>query len=885
VAIGSEARAPRPGARLLERDEELSAFASLLENTTAGSGRLLLIEGPAGIGKTQLLAELQALAEAHDARVLSARGSELERDFAFGIVRQLLEPLLARVGHEERAQLLDGVAGLAEPVFAASAREPSTDPAYGTLRGLYWLLANAAEQGPLVLAIDDLQWADEPSLRLLHFLAGRLEGMRLGVVVAARLERAEPGSELLDQLKIDAAPPVLRPAPLSASAVGEVVRARLGTSISADLCTACHEATRGNPFLLTELLAELGRGDEPVDRLGPRAVRGFASPRVAAAVLMRIGRIGPTAPGFARAAATLGERASVEQAAELAGLDAAEGRSLARQLVEVEILDGIEPLRFVHPLVQDAIYEEIPARDRAELHAGAARLLAGASVDPESIAAHLLASDPAADAEAVRVLRAAAATALSRGAPDVAARYLRRALAEPPRDADRLATIGELGVAASQDGDPEGLDHLRTAAAEAEPGPLRADLARRLADALIPRGEIVEAAEAIEEAIAEIPDSERERLLELEATLATLSQWTQSTYVSNDSRTDGLVGLAGADSRLGRMIQAALSFRQLIHGGPVSDAVALASAAVEGGLLTDEKVDSASVCDAISVPIYAERFALAARYSAAALAAARARGRVADVVLVLTWSALLAYRRGRIASAEAQAREALATAELGSFATGTAMFNAGNLSACLVEQGKLGEAQEVLDAAGSNGAIPENVMGLALLVAQGGVLLAGERPRPPSPYSARRQTGQAAGWTKASSFRIARFSRSALPKSAKSKRHGASPPRSSRSPAHGGRPARSAPPSASPAWWPSANPESCCCGRRPPRSKDPRPSSTTLTPWSISAPSCAGQASGPRPASASPKASSLPIGAGRPRWSTWPKRNCGRPARVHAAGH
>lgn len=710
--------------RLFEREEELSEFAALLEDTASGGGRLLLIEGPAGIGKTRLLAELQDLADAHKARVLGARGSELERDFAFGIVRQLLEPLLARAGAEERARLLDGVAGLAEPVFAASATEPSTDPAYGTLRGLYWLLANAAEEGPLVLAIDDLQWADEPSLRFLHFLAGRLDGMAVGVVVAVRREGSDPGSELLDQMKIDATPPVLRPAPLSDSAVSEVVRARLGPSVSATVCTACHGATRGNPFLLVELVAELGHSDKPVDQLDPRAVRGFASSRLVAAVLMRIGRIGPAAPAFAQAAATLGERASIAQASELAGVDAAEGRDLARQLVETEILDAIEPLRFGHPLVQDAIYEEISAGDRAALHAGAAKLLRRENADPESIAAHLLASDPAADVEAVTVLRSAAATALSRGAPDVAARYLRRALAEPPREAERIAIVGELGVAASQDGDPEGLDYLRMAAAAAGPGPLRADLALRLADALIPRGEIVEAAVAIEEAMAEVPDSEHERLQKLEATLATLSQWTQSAYPRNKRRIEGLTDLAAADSRLGRMILAALSFRQLIDGGPASDAVALASAAVEGGLLTDELADSASICDAISVPIYAERFDLAARNCSAALAGARARGRVADVVLALTWSAVLAHRRGRIASAEAQAREALATAELGSFATGTAMFNAGGLSACLIELGRLDEAQELLDTAGSQGAVPENIMGIYLLLAQGGLFLA-----------------------------------------------------------------------------------------------------------------------------------------------------------------
>jgi len=723
LATVSAARAPHRGSRLLERDKELSEFASLLEDTGAGGGRLLLIEGQAGIGKTQLLAELQDMAEAHDARVLTARGSELERDFAFGIVRQLLEPLLARADAEERARLLDGVAGLAEPVFAASTTEPNTDPAYGTLRGLYWLLANSAEDRPLVLAVDDLQWADEPSLRFLHFLAGRLEGVAVGLVVAARLEGSGSGSELLSQLKLDATPPVLRPAPLSDSAVGEVARARLGPSVTSALCTACYEATRGNPFLLAELVAELDRGDKPVDRLDPDAVRGFASRRIAAAVLIRIGRIGPDAPALSQAAAVLGERAGIAQAAELAGVDPAEGRDVARQLVEAEILDGIEPLRFVHPLVQDTIYKEIPAGDRAALHARAAKLLARENADPESIAAHLLASDPAGETEAVTALRAAAAMASSRGAPDVAARYLHRAVAEPPAEDDRAAVVGELGVAASLNGDPEGLDCLRMAAAQAEPGSLRAELALSLADALIPRGEIAEAASAIEEAIAEVPDSEAERLLSLEAMLATLSHWAQAPCVSNRRRIEGLTDFAGADSRLGRMILAALSWRQIVHGGPASDAVALASAAVDGGLLTDELADSGTVCDAISVAIYAERFDLAARDVAVALAEARARGRVADVVLVLTWSAVLAFRRGRIASAEAKAREAFATAELGSFATGTAMFNASCLTACLVEQGKLEEAQEVLDAAGVRGAVPENVMGLFLLLAQGGLSL------------------------------------------------------------------------------------------------------------------------------------------------------------------
>lgn len=728
----------------LERDEELSELGALLDDAASGRGRLLLIEGQAGIGKTHLLKELQNLAKADDVRVLTARGGELERDFAFGVVRQLLEPLLARANAAERGRLLDGVAGLAEPVFAVSATEPSSDPTYGTLRGLYWLVANAAEDDPLVLAIDDLQWADEPSLRFLHFLGRRLDGMSVGVVLAARSEESEPGSEVLHQLRLEATPPVLRPAPLSDSAVGELVQARLGPSAGEALCAACHEATRGNPFLLNELVSELSRGDIPVDQVDPGAVGGFASSRLAAVVLMRIGRVGPSTPALARAIAVFGEGAEIAQAAELAGLDAAEGRALARRLVEAEILEGIEPVRFVHSLVQRAVYEDIPAGDRAMLHARAAKLLAEAGADSESIAAHYLAADPAGDPEAVSVLRTAAATALSRGAPDVAARYLRRALAEPPREADRIPVIGELGVVASLNGESEGLDHLRLATAEAEAGPPRAELALSLANALAARGEIEEAAAALNAAIASLPEADEERLT-LEATLVAVSHWAQSTHAASEQRIERLAGLAGPDSRPGRMILAALSFRHVIHGDSASDAFALASAALEGGLLVDTRTDQASICDAISVPIFAERLDMATHYGAAALADARARGRVAEVVLTLAWSAFLAYRRGRIASAEAQAREALATAELGSFATGTVMFTAACLAFCLVEQGRIEEAQEVLDGARPGGAIPENIMGLYLLLAQGVVLLAGGKAEPAA-VTLREVADRARGW-------------------------------------------------------------------------------------------------------------------------------------------
>src|SRR3954468_15760494 len=106
---------------LLERDDELTALAAALAAARAGAGRLVLVEGPAGIGKTQLLRAGRAVADRDGVRVLGARASELERDFAFAVVRQLFEPALVAAAPEERAQLLGGAA---RPAAALVAAEP-----------------------------------------------------------------------------------------------------------------------------------------------------------------------------------------------------------------------------------------------------------------------------------------------------------------------------------------------------------------------------------------------------------------------------------------------------------------------------------------------------------------------------------------------------------------------------------------------------------------------------------------------------------------------------------------------------------------------------------------------------------------------------------------
>ena len=209
--------------RLRERERELAAVEVLLEHR----GGLLLIEGRAGIGKTSLVEAACSRADELGHEVVRARGSELESGFAFGVVRQLFERRLAGAGKGEREALLAGPAAAARPLLSGEfAAQPAGDSSFAVLHGLYWLVVNLAASRPLLIAVDDAQWADEPSLRWLAYLAPRLEGLAAGMLVALRQgDPAVMGAPLLAVRAAAAA--VLRPALLS-EASGECGGARSG---------------------------------------------------------------------------------------------------------------------------------------------------------------------------------------------------------------------------------------------------------------------------------------------------------------------------------------------------------------------------------------------------------------------------------------------------------------------------------------------------------------------------------------------------------------------------------------------------------------------------------------------------------------------------------
>ena len=438
---------------LFDREAELAAAAAATAAAAAGHGLVVLTEGPAGIGKTTLLRA--ACSAVSGARVLAARGLALERDFPFGIVRQLFDPVRF-AAPAEWALVLDGAAGLAGRVFEGG--DPGVvedDVPYATTHGLYWLAANLAAAQPLVIAVDDAHWSDASSLRWLSHLAARIDGLPITLLLAARTGPEQPA--LIDEIRSLPSCVRLELAPLGTAATAAMVSARLSGQADDQLCRSCYAATGGNPFFLESLTAELRGAPGPVETIGPQSI--------AASVLRRVGQLGDGAVALTQSLAVLGGPTLLRLAAGLAGLPVPEAALLADKLRAAAVLAPGSPLEFAHPIVRTAVYESLPRGERALAHARAALLLEEDGADPERVSLHLLRTEPAGDPHTVGVLRAAAAAAAGRGAPDSAAEYLRRALAEPPDQATRAELYLELGIALAAVRHPAAVPTLREAVA------------------------------------------------------------------------------------------------------------------------------------------------------------------------------------------------------------------------------------------------------------------------------------------------------------------------------------------------------------------------------------------------------------------------------------
>src|SRR5690349_9783281 len=259
TAVGSWDGAPSG------RDREIAALDELLAAACAGSGGAVVLEGEAGIGKTALVRQARSIAANRGMRVLHARGSELEDELAFGVTRELYGPV-------DRELSFTGAAALAEPVLRVTSAGGTTGDLFTVLHGLYWLTADLAAISPVLIAVDDAHWCDEPTLRHLAYLARRLDGLPAAVLLATRPAVDPVRDRLLDTVAAEPSTAVHRLTPLPEAVVHEVVTSVLGETAEPTFSAACHVETGGNPFLLTELLSEAANagitpGARDIDRL------------------------------------------------------------------------------------------------------------------------------------------------------------------------------------------------------------------------------------------------------------------------------------------------------------------------------------------------------------------------------------------------------------------------------------------------------------------------------------------------------------------------------------------------------------------------------------------------------------------------------------------
>ena len=483
---------------LLERDRELELIELAAARAAAADGSMVLIEGAAGVGKTRLLREAAACGETSGFRVLSATGGEVEHELGWGIVRQLFGSAIESGEHQ-----WSGAARLSLPIFSA-ARLPTDASLGAVLHGLHWMATQLAEDGPLLVVVDDAQWADAPSLRWLAYMSARLDGLRALFVVAIRTGEASGGSELVDVIGNSRKTTLLTLRPLSRDATDALVDSELG-KVEEQLHAACFDATRGSPLLLRAVLDELR--DRP--DVAAAKVEELQPERVTRWVRRRLSVLSPHAQALAPAIAVAGLSPSLRLAGDLSGLTADEATRAADELARVRLLEPELPLRFAHPLVRRVIYQMLPPARRAGAHARAAMLLDAAGARPSEIAVHLLLVEPRADVSLVKTMLEASAEALARGDPDTAASFMRRALREPPAVEQRSEVFRRLGLAEAALRDRAAFAHLE-AAIEASADPAaRAGIALELSRALRVAAEFPRAVRPLERVLEALPPTSR----------------------------------------------------------------------------------------------------------------------------------------------------------------------------------------------------------------------------------------------------------------------------------------------------------------------------------------------------------------------------------------
>lgn len=452
--------------RLVGRSAELAQIERLLEQSgQTDHVSVLQIVGESGIGKSKLLSHVIGAAVGDGFMPITGRAAEFDTGEPFGVFLSAVDQRLVELGEsplqirgedmEELAVLLPTLAERAQRDGASPPTPPSGVGAdrYRLHRAMSALLDALAGERPLLLAIDDLHWADAASIELLLYLLRRPPRSRLLVAITYRSGQLAPKTAAaVQQLRRDLGGLLIELSPLSA----EEAMAFLPADMSRAIGQRIYEESGGNPFYLQELVRAARAGLESRSPPGATGLQRVPA-AVTAVIASELERLSPRARELVQAAAVVGDPFEAELAAEIVGMDDAEMLAAADELMEHDLLHGepvAGPFSFRHPIVRRAVYASAGSGWRRDAHARAATVLAARGAPATSRALHIERSARLGDRESAEVLAEAGYASTAR-APATAARWFAAALRLLPAEPSEerlgllLALAASLGSAGS----------------------------------------------------------------------------------------------------------------------------------------------------------------------------------------------------------------------------------------------------------------------------------------------------------------------------------------------------------------------------------------------------------------------------------------------------
>jgi DNA-binding CsgD family transcriptional regulator len=648
---------------LFERAVEAEVVAVLLDRLSQQRGGVVLFEASPGLGKSRLLDLAAERAASGGTQVFRANGHVLERSYAWGVMCSLFEGSVFAADEQQRARLLDGPAVAARQVFE-NAQGPAveSDVAFTIMHGLYWLALRIAQSTPAILIVDDAHWADEASLRCLAYLAGRVDHEPVGLLVATRPPQP-PLPDVVGLLGAARSAQVRHLQALSADSVAALVRDRIPNADDRFI-RRCYELTAGNPLYLNELLHAVRSQSVRPSLADLEHGLVTAARSLERSVGARLAMLSRDAQALACALAVLETEATVALAASMARLGTLDALAAADELVAAEMITAGDPTRFVHPMVQAAVYGSMPRAESAEQHRRAADLLVKAGVPMDRVCAHLLRTAPSGRAIVVEHLRTAARHALATGVPTSAVSYLERAWREPPSSDQRSGVLAELGRAEAVAGRPTAVRHLEEAVGLTDDPLERARLLLAFGRSQHHVGRLDEACVAFQQGLDEVDSTKRDEKdlrAALEGGYLNAAMFGSGHAAEAHARAERILDAAdGLQTRAELALLSKAVMLGLWAGAPRDRLLDVTRRLVRTGALDDgDAADSQAAWQAIATLGWCDDHLTADTALRAQFAAARRHGSVLGYALACVFRARHALWTGPVADAVHDARAAL----------------------------------------------------------------------------------------------------------------------------------------------------------------------------------------------------------------------------------